>query len=76
MQTQSQSSTLFARLFTEHPATVNETYLEHAGVAGRFAFWLAVAACAALAHAVIPRVCETTASRIIRRLHAQMEARH
>ena len=64
--------TLFATIFTEHPASVDETYLQHA----RFAFWLGLAALAALVHAVIPKLCETTASTIIRRLVARMDARH
>jgi hypothetical protein len=41
-----------------------------------FAFWLGVAAVAALAHAIVPAACETTASRILKRLHAKMESRH
>ena len=35
-----------------------------------------LAACAALVHAVIPPLFETTASRMIRKLHARIEARH
>lgn len=66
----------FAALFLDHPATVNETYLGHMRFAFGFAFWLGVAAMAALVHALIPAVCETTASRILRRLHARIEARH
>ena len=38
--------------------------------------WLAIAAMAALVHAVIPAICETTASRILKRLHGKMMARH
>lgn len=66
----------FAVLFLDHPATVNETYFGHMRFAFGFAFWLGVAAMAALVHALIPAVCETTASRILRRLHARMESRH
>ena len=66
----------FAALFTDHPATVNETYLEHMRFAFGFSFWLAVAAGAALVHALIPALCETTASRILKRLHARIMARH
>ena len=67
---------LFASLFLDHPATVNESYFGHMRFALGFSFWLAVAAGAALLHAFIPAVCETTASRIRRRLHARIEARH
>ncbi|MEM9438002.1 MAG: DUF6356 family protein [Pseudomonadota bacterium] len=76
MDTNAPRDTLFATLFTAHPASVNETYLEHARFALSFAVWLAVAALAALVHAVIPKLCETTASTILRRLVAKMDARH
>lgn len=69
-------SGVIARLFTDHPATVNETYFGHMKFAFSFAFWLGVAAFAALLHAVIPALCETTASRILLRLHGRITARH
>jgi hypothetical protein len=59
-------------LFTKHPASVGETYLQHMGMAFSFAGWLAVAALAALVHALLPPLCEKTASRIITRLHVRM----
>ncbi len=65
-----------AAVFLDHPATVNETYFQHMRFAFGFAFWLAVAALAALVHAVIPALCETTASRILKRLYARVESRH
>ena len=66
----------FFRGFVDHPASVNETYLQHAAFAGRFALTLFAAGSAALIHAVIPSMFETTASRMIAKLHAQMQARH
>lgn len=64
-----------ARLFTTHPQTVGESYFEHM----RFALWfssrLLMAGGAALVHAVLPFLCETTASRIIRELHQRIEGR-
>ena len=65
-----------AALFLDHPATVDETYFQHMRFASGFAFWLGAAALAALVHAVIPALCETTASRILKRLHARIESRH
>tara|TARA_R110002051_G_scaffold1008_12_gene5057 strand:- start:13758 stop:13997 length:240 start_codon:yes stop_codon:yes gene_type:complete len=65
-----------AVLFTDHPATVNETFLQHMRFAFGFSFWLGVASLAALVHAFIPALCETTASRILNRLHARIQARH
>jgi len=63
------------KIFLDHPASVDETYFEHMRFAFGFSFWLAVAAGAALVHAVVPVLCETTASRIIRRLYARIENR-
>lgn len=65
-----------AAIFLDHPATVNETYFQHMRFAFGFAFWLGTAALAALVHAVIPALCETTASRILKRLTARIESRH
>jgi len=62
------------KYFTAHPASVNETYLQHMEVAGSFAFWLLLASLCAALHAVFPFLCEKTASRIITRLHHRMGA--
>lgn len=67
---------LLGRLFLDHPASVDETYFQHMRFAFGFAFWLGIAAIAALLHAIVPAVCETTASRILKRLHARIMARH
>lgn len=69
-------NTLVATLFLDHPASVNETYFGHMRFALGFAFWLGIAALAALVHAFIPALCETTASRILKRLHARITDRH
>ncbi|MEJ6396851.1 DUF6356 family protein [Yoonia sp. 208BN28-4] len=63
-------------LFTDHPATVNETYFGHMRFALTFAFWLIVAGLAAMVHAILPFLCDTTASSILKRLTAKMNARH
>ena len=59
-------------LFTEHPASVGETYFEHLGVAARFAGWMLIAAIACFLHAIFPFLCVTTGSGIIKRLHDRM----
>ena len=64
--------TTLDRLFIAHPRTVNEDYLSHAGVAMRFALLLLGAGLAAVVHAVIPALFETTASSMIKMLHAEM----
>jgi hypothetical protein len=69
-------STVIGTLFLDHPAQVNETYFGHMRFALGFGFWLAVAAGAAIVHAVIPALFETTASRILKRLHARITDRH
>lgn len=63
------------RLFLDHPASVGESYLEHARFALGFAFWLLAAGLAALVHAVLPFLFQKTASGIIRRLFARIDGR-
>ncbi|MEM7214872.1 MAG: DUF6356 family protein [Pseudomonadota bacterium] len=59
----------------EHPQSVDETYFEHLRFAAAFSAGLFVAALAALVHAVIPSLCERTASRKIAELHDRMHNR-
>ncbi len=63
---------MFSRLFTEHPRSVDETYVEHMGMALSFAGWLGLAALACLVHAFLPFLFEKTGSRIIDGLHDRM----
>jgi len=72
---QPQHATLFNRAFTQHPESVGESYGQHAMVALSFSGQLFLAAGAALVHAILPCLCEKTASRKIRALHAKMERR-
>ena len=65
---------MIRRLFTEHPASVNETYLEHLCAAMSFATAMAVATLACLVHAFLPFLCVTTGSRKISELHDRMVA--
>ena len=62
------------RHFTDHPATVGESYLEHMKVASGFARTLAKATVACTVHAIVPSMCEKTASTAIKDLHARMTA--
>lgn len=73
---QTRTKTTFLRGFIEHPASVNETYLQHARFAFGFSTKLFGAAAAALIHAIIPPLFETTASRLIKELNATLESRH
>ena len=63
------------RLFLAHPRTVGESYLEHCAFAFRIASRLLLAGSAALVHAAVPCLCETTASRIILAMNADIVAR-
>lgn len=63
------------RAFKAHPASVNESYWQHASVALSFSGQLALASGAALIHAVVPCLFEKTGSRIIRDLHERMTNR-
>jgi hypothetical protein len=63
------------RLFVAHPRSVNEDYLAHAGVALRFSLLLLGAGLAALVHAIIPALFETSASSTIKKLHREMSER-
>ncbi|MGX0877702.1 hypothetical protein ACSSV4_002395 [Roseovarius sp. MBR-154] len=66
---------MMSKLFLEHPRKVEESYLQHAGFAGGFALRLFAAGFAALIHAMLPCLFETTASRMIARMHAQTRNR-
>ena len=59
-------------IFTEHPNSVNETYLEHMHMSGSFAVSLFAAAFCAAVHAILPFMFEKTASGIIDKLHGRM----
>ena len=61
-------TTRITQLFTAHPETVGESYFGHLAFAAWFSSRLAMAAGAALVHALLPFLFETTASRIVREL--------
>ena len=64
--------TVLARAFTEHPASVDETYAEHLGTASFFAFRLIWAGIACLLHGLLPFLFVTTGSSTIRELNERM----
>ncbi len=63
-------STQITRAFTDHPASVGESYFEHMRFAARFAARLFAAAGAASVHAVLRLWFDKTASRLICLMHA------
>ena len=68
-------TTRFSALFTSHPEKVGETYFGHMAFAAWFCSRLSLAACAALVHAFLPFLFETTASRIVRELYERTNNR-
>ncbi len=67
--------TTMKSLFVAHPQSVDESYVEHMAFAGRFSGKLFLAAGAALVHAVLPFLCEKTASRLIAEMYAKTHNR-
>lgn len=66
---------MIARIFLDHPSTVNESYQEHARFAFGFSLRLFGAAFAALIHAAIPCLFEKTASRMIAEMYERTHNR-
>lgn len=66
---------MFRRLFLDHPASVDESYVEHFRVASGFGMAMIVGGLGALVHAVLPAAFQTTGSDTIARLHARMVAK-
>lgn len=63
---------MFRRLFLEHPATVGESYLEHASFAARFGWTMLLGSLACFVHALIPALCQSTGSKIVLQLHERL----
>ena len=57
------------RSFTDHPASVGETYAEHFGAATSFGFSLLSAGLACLIHAVLPFLFTSYARDTVADLH-------
>lgn len=66
---------MITKIFTDHPTSVGETYVQHMMFAAKFSATLLVAASAALVHAIIPCLCEKTASRMVANLYAKTHNR-
>jgi len=60
------------RRFTDHPASVNETYFQHMRQAFGFGRHMLVAALACFVHGLFPWLCLTRGSDTIRALHHRM----
>jgi hypothetical protein len=60
------------RRFTDHPSSVNETYLQHMAMAFGFGGRMLLGGLACLVHGVFPWLCTTRGSDTIRGLHHRM----
>jgi hypothetical protein len=63
---------MLCSLFTAHPASVEETYTEHMGVAFGFSLRMFLGSLACLVHAVLPFLFVKTGSDTIVALHERM----
>lgn len=62
------------KLFTDHPASVGETYWQHFAVAGRFGIRMTLGGLGCFVHAVLPFACKSSGSATVRALNAQLVA--
>lgn len=75
---------MLRKIFLDHPASVNETYLEHLFQAGRFSLKLLVSGLACFIHAIVPCLFTATAKNTVIHLndilvnnrHKQTPLRH
>ena len=63
---------MFARIFLDHPRSLDENFFQHMVCAVSFAVALLLAGLAVLVHAFIPCMFQKTASDIITKLHERM----
>jgi hypothetical protein len=61
--------------FTEHPATIGETYFSHLFRATAFGVRMLIAGIACILHGLFPFLCVTTGSDAMKSLHDEMSAR-
>jgi len=64
-----------AAMFTDHPASVDETYTEHFRTAMHFSGQMAKASMACALHAFVPSMCCTTGSDMIKQLYSEVSHR-
>ncbi len=65
---------MIKRAFTEHPASVGESYFQHMGMAFGFGAKMMFGGLACLAHAVFPFLFVRTGRKCIEDLHDRMVA--
>jgi Family of unknown function (DUF6356) len=60
------------KLFTAHPASVGETYVQHMTTAASFGTRMMLAGCACTLHGLFPFLFVRTGSTTVRHLHDEM----
>lgn len=63
------------RPFTDHPATVGETYWQHLGFAVRFGLRMIGGGLACVVHGMLPFAFVTRGSETVRALHGTLESK-
>ena len=66
---------MFDELFLRHPRSIGESYAEHFVTAVGVGFKLILAGLACIVHALVPALCERTASSAVNALHARLANR-
>ncbi len=66
---------MIARLFTDHPRSIGESYGQHARTAWSFGWRMTAGGIACMIHAVLPGLFVKTASRTVVQLDAEMRGR-
>jgi hypothetical protein len=66
---------MIAKLFTQHPRAIGETYGQHARTAFSFGWRMMTGGLACMVHAIVPGVFVKTASRTVVQLDAEMRGR-
>ena len=62
-------------LFTRHPASVGESYVEHFGAASGFGLRMILAGIACMLHGIFPFLFVKTGSNCVDQLHERMVAK-
>jgi len=63
---------ILENLFTDHPRSLGESYLQHQQHALAFGVTMVAAGIACIVHALVPALFETTGSRAVTRLYNRM----
>ena len=63
---------MIKKCFLDHPASVGESYGEHAVFAASIGWTMFVGSLACFVHALVPALCQTTGSRAIKNLHERV----